>query len=254
MWYGWLSGGESQSPGRDPGAGRVFEIPDYATGHCNGVDAMAEKKTALVRKVYTYADDTTGRSAKPGWKVLTFELLSPHRDAEENLVVLDRVEVSRDMFPAEILECAIGHGLSQKIGDDLSGIATKAAKEEPPFVADPERGFVEYAYDRIAAMVDNLKGGVWVEEGEGSTGASNVTILFEAIVHVLKASGKELTESDLAAVREKLKNKDYREGAKARPDVAAQVAAIQLERAKARHDAAKAKAKAEAPADMSELI
>ncbi len=203
---------------------------------------MAERKTTLVRKSYRFDDGTTGRSAKPTWKDLVFEILAPTKDENDNAVVLETISVARDQFPADLLVCAMGHGLSQKIGDDLAGIASKAAKEEPPFQPDPVRGYADYAYDRIAAMVENLVAGVWVEEGEGSSSATSVTILFEAIERVLVKAGKDITDANRAERREKLKDKTFRESVAKRPDVAEQVAAIKFERAQERHLAAQAKA------------
>lgn len=209
---------------------------------------MAER-TSILRKVYVYSDGSEGRSAKAGWTGLRFELLAPTKDAEGKPVVLDSITVEPGMFPKETLECAIGHGFAQKIGDDLAGIATKAGKEEPPVGEDPVRGFVDYAKDRIESMIENLKAGVWVEEGEGSTGAANVTILFEAIKAAKEKAGAAFDE---AATRKNLQDADYRKKASAVPAVKAEVERIKLERQTARAKEA-SKAAKESAGDLEAI-
>lgn len=198
-----------------------------------------------VRKVYVYEDGAEGRSAKPGWKKLRFEMLAPNKDDDGNFVVVDTREITPDMFDGEIVHCAAGHGLSQKIGDDLAGIDKKAANDGASF--DPETGYAAYIGQRIDDMVDNLKNGVWVAEGEGSTGGGNVTILFEAIMRAFEEAGVDVSEEQKAGIREKLKDEQFRKNARARADVAMHVAEITAERA-----AARAKAAAEKAAEASD--
>lgn len=213
---------------------------------------MAEaKRVTHARKVYVYEDDTTGRSAKPNWKTLRFELIKPEKDAEGNLVVCDTVDIPRDTFLPEILDCGAGHGLMQKIGDDLAGLATKAKADQ--FSPDPETGFAEYIKQRIADMLDNFAAGVWITESEGKSGA-NVTILLDAMMRAFSDSGMELSEEQVAGIREKLKDEKYRSDAQAMPAVKAYVEEIKLERAKERAKAAKEAAKDAGASDMSALI
>ncbi len=202
---------------------------------------MANTKTMLSRKVYTYENGETGRSAKPGWQKLTFEFLAPNKDEKDQPIILETVSVDRSLFPAEVLDCAIGHGLSQKLGDALAGIAGKAAKEGVS--PDKERGFVDFAFELISDAIDNLKEGVWVAEGEGSSGSGSVTILYEAIVAAFAKAGTELTDEQKASIREKLKGEDYRNAAKARKDIAAEVEKIKAARAAERAKKAAAQAK-----------
>lgn len=214
---------------------------------------MATSKTTLARKVYTYSDGETGRSAKPGWTKLTFELLAPEKDSDGNAIVLESVDVTPDMFPEDIQWCAIGHGLSQKLGDNLAGIAGKAAKDEDAPDFDEERGYVDYAVILLSDAIDNLKNGVWVSESEGSSGPGSVTMLYEAIVAAFTEAGSELSEEQLANIRTKLKDEDYRKAAKANPSVDAKYKELAAKRAAERAKAAKAKAK-DAGADLGSLI
>lgn len=213
-------------------------------------------RTQLVRKVYVHEDGEEGRSAKPESKSLRFEFLAPQKDENDNPVVLDTRTIDLDAFIKEqpgIAHCAFGHGLSQKLGDGLAGIAGKAAKDDVS--EDKERGFVDYALSLFDDALDNLQNGVWVAEGEGSSGSGNVTVLFEAIVAAFAKAGTDLTDEQRASVRGKLKDEQYRKDAKARSDVAAEVARITAERAAERAKKAAAKAKADKPEDdLSSLV
>lgn len=205
---------------------------------------MATQRTQLVRKVYIYADGEEGRSAKPEATGLRFEFLAPEKDENDNLVVLETRTIDLEAFATEhpdMMHCAFGHGLSQKLGDNLAGIVGKAAKQEPPVEADPERGFVDFGLELFDDAWDNILADVWVAEGEGSSGAQNVTILFTAIVNVLTKHGKAFEEQE---IRTKLRDADYRTKAKANPEVAAEVRKIELERAQDRLRKAEAKAAA----------
>lgn len=193
-------------------------------------------KMSHVRKVYEFENGERGRSAKPDWTALHFELLGTGKDADGKAVVVDTVTVERSGIVDDIAACAVGHGLSQKLGDDLSGIAKKADADGASF--DETNGFAAYIRERLEAMLDNFSNGVWVAEGEGATGSGNVTILLEAMVRVFEAAGKDLSDEQLATIRNNLKDEDYRKGVKARPDVDKHVKAIQLERAQARLAAA----------------
>lgn len=211
-------------------------------------------KTQLLRKVFVGTDGTEKRSAFNGWSVLRFDLLSPTKDADGKGVVIDTFSINRSDVPTDMIECAAGHGLSQKLGDDLAGIAKKA--EADNVSEDPTRGFVDYAKSRLTEAFENIKGGVWVEEGEGGAGAS-VTILLMAVQAAFVDAGSELTDEQIATVREKLKDETYRKAAASRPDVDLHVKRIRAERAAEAAKAARAKAKEaakEGAADMSALL
>lgn len=215
---------------------------------------MASERISILRKVYRNADGSRSRSAKAGWQALVFEFLAPNKDDKGNLVVLETVEFAKGAIPTEMFECAAGHGLSQKLGDTIASLVDKAKKAEPPVVADPERGLVDFAMELIQDAWDNIVQGVWVSEREGSSGAANVTILLEAIVAAFKDGGKVLTEEEIAAQRAKLADEDHRTKAREVPAVAAHVARIQAERAAERAKAARAKAKEAGASGMDVLL
>lgn len=209
-------------------------------------------KMQHMRKVYTYEDGSTGQSAKPGWTKLTFNLYGSEKDENDKPIVVDSFDVSKADLPDAIKDCAIGHGVSQKMGDDQAGIATKAKAEnvEP----DPKTGYAGFIKGRLSDMMDNFANGVWVAEGEGSSGGGNVTILFEAIVSAFGDAGQELTDEQKATVRAKLQDEDYRKSARARPDVGMHVARITAERAAERAKAARKAAKDAGTSDMGDLL
>lgn len=201
-------------------------------------------KLSVMRKSYVYADGTVSRSAKADWTALRFDLFGAERK-DDKPVVVETVTFDRSAFPADILACAAGHGLMQKLGDEAAGLAEKAKKDG--FSFDAERGYADFVRDSLLApMIDNLTNGVWVEEGEGTSGAGNVVILAEAILRTMAETNPDFVIDDEAKSRmiARLANKEVREGAKARVDVAKHVAAITAERAAER--AAKAAEKANA--------
>jgi hypothetical protein len=200
-------------------------------------------RNAISRKSYVYADGTTSRSAKTGWTGLRFEVFNG-RDADEKPVVINTIDMPRDSFNADILSCAAGHGLMQKIGDELAGYDKKAEKAG----AAADHAFVT---GLISDAFDNLKSGVWVEEGEGSGGGGNVTVLLEAVVAAYAESGVTLTPEQTAGLMKKLADKAERDGLKANPIVAKHVAIITANRAAER---AKAATKAAKGAELPTLF
>ena len=202
-------------------------------------------RTQLVRKVYLDSNGERSRSAKADWSALVFEFLAPKGEDDDEATVLDTRTISREDVEGtlpNIWACAAGHGLSQKLGDALAGIAGKAAKANE--TADPERGFADFAMAIFDEALEDLQNDVWVTEGEGGgAGTGSVTILLEAIVAAFADQGKVLEGEALAKVKENLKDEDWRKKAKGRADIAAHVARITAERAAAR--AAKAAEKAD---------
>ena len=157
-----------------------------------------------------------------------------------------------DDFTDDMMDCAIGHGFMQKIGDDMAGIDKKALIDGISF--DTKTGFSEYIADRISDMVENFTANVWVAEGEGATGGSNITILSQAIFATFAAAKQELDDDAKAKVMVRLQDEDYRKKAKLRPDIASHVAKITAYRAAERADAAAKKAKGTTAADLKDLL
>lgn len=227
---------------------RLFECGAIVRHANKGLFTMATRQTH-VRKFFGYADNTTSRSAKVGWTSIMFELVAPFKDAKGDFIPLETVTIPRSSFPAEIVDCAAGHGFGQKIGDDLAGIAIKAAKEVPAVHASKERGFAEYIKSRIADMVENLSNGFWVEESEA--GGSNLTILLAAVIRTFEAAGKVLSDAQIEHIKGALKGSEYSAGLKARADISKHYADITSERAAER--AKKAQENLAGSVDMPDL-
>lgn len=185
-------------------------------------------KLSIMRKSYVMADGSVRKSAHPEWQSIRFELFGTERK-DDKPVVVKTVDYSRDTFSEAILACAAGHGLMQKLGDDMAGLAASAV--EDGFTPDDKNGYSEYVAERLQNMVDNFANGVWVEEGEGSSGAGNVTILLEAICRAFAAKGNPLDDEGKRAMLAKLADKGTRDGAKKLPEVNMHIAIITAERA-----------------------
>lgn len=216
-------------------------------------------KMSVSRKVYVLADGTTSNRAKPNWSSLRFELFGANKDAEGKNVVVDTVDIPQDVFSAEIMACAAGHGLMQKIGDNMAGIEGQAKKDMEAGVSeavfDPQKGYAAYARYLIEGMVDNLKAGAWVEEGEASGGAGNVTILLEATVAAYADQGKILTDAHKKELVAKFEDKAARDATRKIPAIAAHIARIVAERAAERaKKAQEALAKAQGEGDGAAAV
>lgn len=198
-------------------------------------------RTTLMRKVYVYDNGETGRSAKPNWTELRFEFLAPQKDENDNAVVLETISVTPDQFSNAIKHCALGHGISQKIGDTIAGIAKKAEKEN--ISPDAERGYVDFAISMVEEALSDLGEDVWVSESEGGNGNAGVTLLFEAVLAAYEANGKPVAEDARPALAAKLKDEATRKALRENPSVAAELAKIKAERAAERAKKAKAAAK-----------
>ena len=205
---------------------------------------MAERNSVL-RKYYVFADGTTRRSAKEGFTAIRFEVLNG-KDGEGKAIVAETIDFDPSATSEAVRQCAMGHGFSQKIGDEVAGAPAKAEKAGetfgPAFVAS-----------LINDAMDNLRNGVWVEEGEGSSGAGNVTILFEAVKAAFEAAKKPIAEERLPELMKKLADKGERDKFKANPQVAAHLARITAERAAERAKKARDAAKAGDAAGLEAL-
>lgn len=179
-------------------------------------------RNAIMRKSYVYADGTTSRSAKNDWTALRFEFFDGV-GSDGKPAVANTVDFSRGDFE-KVSGAAMGHGLAQKLGDEAAGYPAKAEKAH----ATADWQFVK---SLITDAADNLRNGVWVEEGEGSSGAGNVTILAEATARAYAEIGKPLSDGAKAKVISALANKEEREKARANALIAKHVRAIEKERA-----------------------
>lgn len=205
---------------------------------------MATRQTHM-RKMFVNADGSVSRSADKGWSALRIELFNVAKDDKGNFVVADTVDFEKAKLTEAMADAAAGYGLSQKLGDSVSGIVKQAADEG--FTPDAKTGYATLIKKVLLEGWEDIVNGFWTEEKtEGESGGGSVTIILQGVVAAFKKAGLELTEAKLVALREKLGTKEGREAFMKRPDVKAEVAQIKAERAVA---AAKAAADAAAKVD-----
>lgn len=207
-----------------------------------------------VRKVYVKGDETK-RSAFEGWEVLRFEMLAPEKDAEGNPVVIDTFDVSRGEVPQSIADCAFGHGISQKLGDNLAGIDKKVSAEGSELPGyDAQRGYANAIRALLEDQMEDLRNGIWVSEAEGGAGGGNVTILLEAVKAAFAKGGTELSDEQIAAFKTALADKEQAKAVKSNPAIAAEIARINKERADARAKEAAKRAKDAGAGGLADLL
>lgn len=125
------------------------------------------KRVMVAKKVYHYADGETGRSFKPGCTALDFQFLDSMGEK-----VVDTITVKPSDFPDNVQEAAGWHGLAQKIGDSYAG--RKDADQS--------------AFEMASEMVEALKEGTWVAEGESA--GPRTTLVLSALANVVAATKK----------------------------------------------------------------
>jgi hypothetical protein len=201
---------------------------------------MAGTRQSHARKVFVYADGTEGRSAKPGWTHLKFEMFAPDKDEDDKPIVVDTFTIEAGAYSDEMNQCAIGYGLSQKLGDAYANLDKKAKDREEDF--DPETGYATTIRGILEEWNENLLAGVWITESEGTGGGASVTILSEAIFAAFEEAGMDVTDEVKAQVMQNLKDETYRAASKKLPAVDKHVKRITAERAVKRSEEAAAKA------------
>lgn len=202
-------------------------------------------RTTHLRKMFVNADGSVTRSADKGWVAFRVELLNAVKTADDKFTVAETLDFPKADLDAAMMDASAGYGLSQKLGDGVSGIVTEAAKQG--FTPDAVTGYASMIKTAMLEMWEDILGGFWTEEREGG-GGSSVTIVFQAVQAVFAKANIELTPAQLTGIHAKLATKEGREAFMARPDVKAEVAQIKAERAiKAAQDAA---AKAGAVAEI----
>lgn len=217
-----------------------------------------------VRKMYVKGDEVK-RSAFPGWEILRFEMVAPEK-VNDDFVTVDTYDVRKADIVEAIADCAMGHGLSQKLGDNLAGIDKKVAADNSELPAfDPKTGYAAAIRALLEEQMEDLRNGIWVSEAEGG-GGGNITILLEAIVAAFKAEGQELTEEQVGTFKTQLQNgmttkdgveldgKGYQKVLKSSPAIAAQIARINKERADARAKEAQKRAKEAGASNLADLL
>lgn len=215
---------------------------------------MAGEKTRLrvINKLYVMPDGTTKNNAHPGWAALRFELFGFEKNADDKPKVDRVVNVTRDQFHADSVDCMFGHGGMQKIGDEAAGLEAKA--KAAGFVPDAKSGYAAFVEELINDMVDNLANGIWTERGEGGDGSANVTILLEATLAALGEAGQDNGDAVRAFLLNSFKDKATRDQTGAIPAVAKHKAKILADRAVERAKKAAAAAKGADGGGLGDLL
>ena len=217
---------------------------------------MATRKTHA-RKVFVNSDGTETRSAKPDWETLRFEFLAPEK-VDDKFVVAGTFEASRAEIPEDMISCAFGYGLSQKLGDYLAGLEKKAAAladDGQLFTYHIATGWKDLMEHLLDEQWGNILEGVWVTESEGKGGGGgSVPILLQAIQAAYAGSGKPLTDKQVEGIRAKVKTEDGRKAFAEHPQIKVEYLRIQEQRAKDRAAAAAAKASEGGGADLGSLL
>lgn len=156
------------------------------------------------------------------------------------------LDINVKELPAETLILAAAHGISQKGGDSYASAGTKA--EEAGLTP------VKWAYRQCEAVLDSIKKGEFTRAGAGGGGEpSLIAVALSQItgctIEAAEDAVEKLTKEQVKALR-------------ARPDMAAKIAAIQATRAAARLERANEAAKVaaekagstEALPDLGDLV
>ena len=140
-------------------------------------------------------------------------------------------------LPEDIRSQATCHGLVQKLGDSYASVDGDIAK----------------AIDNVQAVLDELLLGNWSAEREAGPRLKD---LYEAVRRVITATGKPTpTDEQLdAKYKTHVEAKKNRENAKATPQIQAQLAIIEKEKADARVAEKVAAAAAATSLDVGALI
>ena len=172
---------------------------------------MPDKKQTVCKKVYVAADGNETRSASHEAVELQFQFGNGHTHI-----------VKLADHQTEIRDCLTWFGISEKYGNSYAGAKGDAGDAE----------------DKFLSMQEQLRGGTWVDKAEAGPRPS---LIADAIIAALVAAGEKVDEGRAGTIRDKVKDKDTREGALNDPVIKAQYEAIKAARAAARaKDAAKA--------------
>ncbi len=181
------------------------------------------------------ADETTKKPTRKKFctKVYVDKDGGESRHANPNVERLELRFTNGNTVTARLKEigkgCAVAsawHGMAQKIGDSYN-------KAETP----------EDAQESAETMLERLVGDEWVKPGEGA--GPKTGVLVQAIVNAIAASeGPDTIDTDrLQAIRDKVSDKDGREGAMANAAILAEYKQLQAESAAKRAADAAKKAK-----------
>ena len=128
----------------------------------------------------------------------------------------DNPVVDVSQFNDEIVKKLAMHGASQKFGDSYAGVKN-----------------VDEARAEFQKVMDNLTNGIWATRKEGG-GAPRSTMLFDAVVNVMTAQGKKVTDAVKEAVQAKLSTAEGRKTVKSNALVSAEYERLRIERQQAK--------------------
>lgn len=173
------------------------------------------KKSSVCKKVYVDANGEETRSATQDADKLEF------RFDNGNTHVVRLVDHNPD-----IRSCLGWFGISEKYGNAYAGA----------------KGDADAAEELFLSMQEQLLGGTWVDRAEAGPRPS---LIADAIIAALEAAGQKVDDERRTSIREKVKDKDTREGALKDPVIKAEYEAIKAKRAAERAKEAAKKAKGE---------
>ncbi len=174
----------------------------------------AAKKTAVCTKMYILPDGGESRSATADATELQFRFAN------------GKVEVVKMGDNPDAIEARLAwFGRSEKYGNFFAGA----------------KGDSDKAHEMFLSGSENLAEGTWAERGGGE--GPRPSMVVEAVVAALVAQGQNVTDERRAGIKDKLSTPDAKKQALANPAIAVQYEMIRAAAAKAKLDAAKAKAK-----------
>ncbi len=162
---------------------------------------MAERKS-VCKKVFLDDKGEEFRSATENVAGLEFRFTNGNTH-----------KVRLDEHTDAIVKCFAWYGASQKYGDAYSA----------------SKGDSDLAEELFLSMQEQLTAGTWVIKGEGV--GARPSMVADAIVAAILATGGEVDDDRKAAIADKVKDKDIRKAALKDPSIAAEYDALRAKKA-----------------------
>ncbi len=177
-------------------------------------DIPTPKKVGVCAKAYVMPDGSKVRSAHEDAIGLEFAFGNGETATIELAKFPDAIEARLNWF-----------GRSEKFGNFYAGA----------------KGDADKAHEMFLTGVENLANGEWSERGGGE--GERPSMVVDAVVAALEASGETVGEDRKKSIHEKVKTKEGRKAALANPAINAEYEAVRTAKQKAKLDAAKKLAK-----------
>lgn len=187
--------------------------------------AANPKRQSVCKRVYTYADDSTGNRAQPDATKLTFTFVN---DAGE--LVADIAEIGENCRKA-----LAWHGLSQWVGDKFN----------------TAKGDGVAALESARAGYESLLADAWVAIGVSA--GPRIGQAVEAVKRALESDGQTVDEDRVKTIAAKLADKDVREATMAKSPYDFFLRTIQEEAAAKRTEIARMKMESGADEDLTDF-